>query len=100
VVKASVIPKCWWIFGAQYPKISFSYSRDLMVLVSAEGKKLTKSLPLQASVGNMVRRILKIIREEYVATQQVRNATEMHAVIRFSYQAPVCSVSYIIVVML
>ena len=51
-----------------------------MALVSAEGKKLTKSLPLQASVGNMVRRILKIIREEYVATQQVRNATEMHAV--------------------
>jgi translation initiation factor 2B subunit (eIF-2B alpha/beta/delta family) len=45
-----------------------------MVLVSAEGKKITKSLPLQASVGNMVRRILKIIREEYVSTQQVWSA--------------------------
>jgi translation initiation factor 2B subunit (eIF-2B alpha/beta/delta family) len=42
-----------------------------VALVSAEGRKLTKALPLQASVGNMVRRILKIIREEYVATQQV-----------------------------
>jgi len=42
-----------------------------MALVNAEGKKLTKSLPLHASVGNMVRRILKIIREEYIATQQV-----------------------------
>jgi translation initiation factor eIF-2B subunit beta len=44
------------------------------VLVSAEGRKLTKALPLQASVGNMVRRILKIIREEYVATRQVGQA--------------------------
>jgi len=61
----------WWMFGPQCPKISFSYCRDLMALVNAEGKKLTKSLPLHASVGNMVRRILKIIREEYIATQQV-----------------------------
>lgn len=45
-----------------------------MALVSAEGRKLTKALPLQASVGNMVRRVLKIIREEYVATQQVGQA--------------------------
>ncbi|XP_023704921.2 translation initiation factor eIF-2B subunit beta [Cryptotermes secundus] len=45
-------------------------AQDLVALVSAEGRKLTKALPLQASVGNMVRRVLKIIREEYVATQQ------------------------------
>ncbi|XP_069682740.1 translation initiation factor eIF2B subunit beta isoform X2 [Periplaneta americana] len=45
-------------------------AQNLMDLVRTEGKKLTKSLPLQASVGNMVRRILKIIREEYIATQQ------------------------------
>lgn len=45
-----------------------------MVLITAEGRKLTRSLPMQASVGNMVRRVLKIIREEYVATQQVQYA--------------------------
>ncbi|XP_023727047.1 translation initiation factor eIF-2B subunit beta-like [Cryptotermes secundus] len=49
-------------------------AQDLVALVSAEGRKLTKALPLQASVGNMVRRVLKIIREEYVATQQVGQA--------------------------
>ncbi|KAJ9600418.1 hypothetical protein L9F63_009274 [Diploptera punctata] len=45
-------------------------AKELVERVSAEGRKLTKSLPLQASVGNMVRRILKIIREEYVAMQR------------------------------
>ncbi|KDR10651.1 translation initiation factor eIF-2B subunit beta [Zootermopsis nevadensis] len=45
-------------------------AQELMVLITAEGRKLTRSLPMQASVGNMVRRVLKIIREEYVATQQ------------------------------
>ncbi|PSN50088.1 Translation initiation factor eIF-2B subunit beta [Blattella germanica] len=45
-------------------------AQELVDLVSTEGKKLTKSLPLQASVANMVRRMLKIIREEYVAMRQ------------------------------
>ncbi|XP_067008747.1 translation initiation factor eIF2B subunit beta [Anabrus simplex] len=41
-------------------------AKELLKLISAEGRRLIKSLPIHASVGNMVRRILKIIREEYV----------------------------------
>lgn len=43
----------------------FSHARELMQIVQQEGKKVA-SLQLSAYVvGNMVRRILKIIREEY-----------------------------------
>jgi hypothetical protein len=52
-------------------RIIFFY-RDIIKILKAEGRKLTHSLPINASVGNMVRRILKIIREEYLAGQQVR----------------------------
>nr|CAD7202546.1 unnamed protein product [Timema douglasi] len=44
-------------------------AEDLMKLIRLEGKQLIRSLPLQSSVGNMVRRILKIIREEFLTGQ-------------------------------
>lgn len=50
------------------PHFSFS---QLISLVSGIGKKLVQLLPLQPTVENMVHRILKIIRDEYVAGQKV-----------------------------
>ncbi|KXJ17540.1 Translation initiation factor eIF-2B subunit beta [Exaiptasia diaphana] len=42
--------------------VSFS---DLMEIVKREGKRLSNAQPTESAVGNMVRRVLKIIREEY-----------------------------------
>lgn len=39
--------------------------RELMDIVRSEGKKMMASQPSETAVGNMVRRVLKIIREEY-----------------------------------
>ena len=36
-----------------------------MHIVTTEGKKMMSSQPSESAVGNMVRRVLKIIREEY-----------------------------------
>lgn len=47
------------------------FFRDIIQILKAKGRELTKALPINASVGNMVRRILKIIREEYVSGQEV-----------------------------
>lgn len=41
--------------------------------IRRHGRHLHKALPLHASVGNMIRRVLKIIREEYAAGQKVCN---------------------------
>ena len=48
--------------------------RDLMNLITLNGKYLAKALPLEACVANMVRRILQIIREEY--SLKFENKTE------------------------
>ncbi|XP_015437946.1 PREDICTED: translation initiation factor eIF-2B subunit beta isoform X2 [Dufourea novaeangliae] len=45
-----------------------------MSVISRNGKYLMKEIPLEFCVGNMVRRILKIIREEY--TSELQNKTE------------------------
>lgn len=45
-----------------------------MELITENGKILIESLPLEASIGSMVRRILKIIREEYIS--ELKNRTE------------------------
>lgn len=45
-----------------------------MKLIKRNGKFLIDSVPLEASIGNMVRRILKIIREEYIS--ELKNRTE------------------------
>lgn len=39
--------------------------RELIEIVRREGLKMMRAQPSETSVGNMVRRVLKIIREEY-----------------------------------
>lgn len=36
-----------------------------MELIRTEGRRMTAAQPSETTVGNMVRRVLKIIREEY-----------------------------------
>ncbi|XP_046661407.1 translation initiation factor eIF-2B subunit beta [Homalodisca vitripennis] len=45
-------------------------AEDIIQILKLVGRKLNNALPIDASVGNMVRRILKIIREEYVAGKE------------------------------
>ena len=40
-----------------------------MDLVRKEGKRMMVAQPTETSVGNMVRRVLKIIREEYARSE-------------------------------
>lgn len=43
----------------------FSISGDLMEIIRKEGRRMTAAQPSETTVGNMIRRVLKIIREEY-----------------------------------
>lgn len=43
----------------------FSGSGDLMEIIRTEGRRMTAAQPSETTVGNMIRRVLKIIREEY-----------------------------------
>ncbi|RZF45017.1 hypothetical protein LSTR_LSTR001978 [Laodelphax striatellus] len=45
-------------------------AQRLLVMIKTHGKNLEEALPVHASVGNMVRRVLKIIREEYTAARK------------------------------
>lgn len=38
---------------------------DLMEIIRNEGRRMTAAQPSETTVGNMIRRVLKIIREEY-----------------------------------
>ncbi|XP_011268100.2 translation initiation factor eIF-2B subunit beta [Camponotus floridanus] len=49
-------------------------AKDLMDSITLNGKYLIEALPLEASIGNMVRRTLQIIREEYIL--ELKNKTE------------------------
>ena len=40
-------------------------ARELMAIVTSEGKRLMDTQPSETVIGNMVRRVLKIIRDEY-----------------------------------
>lgn len=40
-------------------------SGDLMEIIRKEGRRMIAAQPSETTVGNMVRRVLKIIREEY-----------------------------------
>uniref|UniRef100_A0A1B6CAH8 Translation initiation factor eIF2B subunit beta n=1 Tax=Clastoptera arizonana TaxID=38151 RepID=A0A1B6CAH8_9HEMI len=42
-------------------------AKEIIHLIKSEAKFLTKAVPFHTPVGNMVRQILKIVREEYVA---------------------------------
>lgn len=52
----------------------WSSAKDLIEIITRDGQYLVKAIPLEASIGNMVRRILKIIREEYMS--EMKNKTE------------------------
>lgn len=52
----------------------WSTAKDLMDIVTHNGKYLVEAIPLESSIGNMVRRILQIIREEY--TSELKNKTD------------------------
>lgn len=41
------------------------FDRELMEVIRGEGKRLMSAEATETVIGNMVRRILKIIREEY-----------------------------------
>lgn len=43
----------------------WAHAGELMGLIRQEGKRIMTAQPAESSVGNMVRRVLKIIREEY-----------------------------------
>lgn len=45
--------------------------RELLNQLRQYGMKITLELPLQFIVGNIVRRILNIVREEYTAARKV-----------------------------
>jgi len=45
-----------------------------MDIITRNGKYLVKTLPFEACIGNMVRRMLQIIREEY--TSELKNKTD------------------------
>lgn len=49
-------------------------AKNLMDLIVVNGKYLIDAIPVEASIGNMVRRILQIIREEYIS--ELKNKTE------------------------
>lgn len=49
-------------------------AQNLLSIITRNGKYLVEAIPLEFSIGNMVRRILQIIREEY--TSELKNKTE------------------------
>lgn len=44
---------------------------DLMEIIRKEGRRMTAAQPSETTVGNMVRRVLKIIREEYARSVEL-----------------------------
>lgn len=49
------------------------FKRELLSQLREYGMKITSALPLQFIVGNIVRRILNIVREEYTAARKVND---------------------------
>lgn len=62
------------VFKEIINNIKWSTAKDLMDIIILNGKYLIEALPLEAYIGNMVRRILQIIREEY--TSELKNKTD------------------------
>ncbi|EFN86328.1 translation initiation factor eIF-2B subunit beta [Harpegnathos saltator] len=62
------------VFKEMINNAEWSTAKDLMDIIIENGKYLTKECPLEACIGNMVRRILQIIREEY--TSELKNKTD------------------------
>uniref|UniRef100_A0A673W4B8 Translation initiation factor eIF2B subunit beta n=1 Tax=Salmo trutta TaxID=8032 RepID=A0A673W4B8_SALTR len=54
----------------------WSSAGDLMEIIRNEGRRMTAAQPSETTVGNMVRRVLKIIREEYARFRGSSEETE------------------------
>uniref|UniRef100_A0A4W5R727 Translation initiation factor eIF2B subunit beta n=1 Tax=Hucho hucho TaxID=62062 RepID=A0A4W5R727_9TELE len=54
----------------------WSSAGDLMEIIRHEGRRITAAQPSETTVGNMVRRVLKIIREEYASTASGTSAKQ------------------------
>uniref|UniRef100_A0A3B3RF93 Translation initiation factor eIF2B subunit beta n=1 Tax=Paramormyrops kingsleyae TaxID=1676925 RepID=A0A3B3RF93_9TELE len=54
----------------------WSSAGDLMEIVRKEGRRMTAAQPSETTVGSMVRRVLKIIREEYARSRGSREETD------------------------
>jgi len=52
-------------------KYFFLIFRELLNQLREYGFQITSALPLQFIVGNIIRRILNIVREEYTAARKV-----------------------------
>ncbi|OQV25373.1 Translation initiation factor eIF-2B subunit beta [Hypsibius exemplaris] len=48
----------------------WSSAKDLILLIKREGRRIVKTCPAETVIGNVIRRTLKIIREEYVNATQ------------------------------
>uniref|UniRef100_A0A3P8XJA5 Translation initiation factor eIF2B subunit beta n=1 Tax=Esox lucius TaxID=8010 RepID=A0A3P8XJA5_ESOLU len=54
----------------------WSSAGDLMEIIRNEGRRMTAAQPSETTVGNMVRRVLKIIREEYARSRGSSEETD------------------------
>uniref|UniRef100_A0A8C5B515 Translation initiation factor eIF2B subunit beta n=1 Tax=Gadus morhua TaxID=8049 RepID=A0A8C5B515_GADMO len=54
----------------------WSSAGDLMEIIRKEGRRMTAAQPSETTVGNMVRRVLKIIREEYARSRGSSEETD------------------------
>ncbi|XP_020286076.1 translation initiation factor eIF-2B subunit beta [Pseudomyrmex gracilis] len=62
------------LFKELISNTEWNTAKNLIDVIRLNGKYLIETLPLEACIGNMVRRILQIIREEYVS--ELKNKTE------------------------
>lgn len=58
------------------------FFRELMEIVRTEGKRLMLADPSETVIGNMVRRVLKIIREEY--TRYVKYVRQLYFIYKYN----------------
>lgn len=60
----------------------WNHAKELMTLIREEGRRMVAAQPCEYVVGNMIRRVLKIIREEYVrllgASEELANKESLH----------------------
>uniref|UniRef100_A0AAQ4P1Z3 Translation initiation factor eIF2B subunit beta n=1 Tax=Gasterosteus aculeatus aculeatus TaxID=481459 RepID=A0AAQ4P1Z3_GASAC len=54
----------------------WSNAGDLMEIIRTEGRRMTAAQPSETTVGNMIRRVLKIIREEYARSRGSSEETD------------------------
>ncbi|KAK9956884.1 hypothetical protein ABG768_014591 [Culter alburnus] len=54
----------------------WSNAGELMEIIRKEGRRMTAAQPSETTVGNMVRRVLKIIREEYARSRGSSEETD------------------------